>query len=192
MPEERKTKLVARRIDPRYVTRRAPMRAFRAVVVLLCAVGALAWWGWHLKAGNERLYNPGPVAPVHAMFENNCGSCHDGKGNQFFKTVSDDACLRCHDAAVHHGQQVDASSDMHKLIALENGKAVRSADCIACHTEHKGHDALKGTSDLLCTQCHGDLPKALGKPTALPKAVTAFSPKDHPRFGRQLAGPAGQ
>jgi hypothetical protein len=79
MPGDRKTKIVAKRIDLSYPKQPAPLRSLRRLLVVLCGVAAALWGGWAIfgKSG-ERLYNPGPVDGVHAMIENNCATCHDG------------------------------------------------------------------------------------------------------------------
>lgn len=63
-----------------------------------------------------------------------------------------------------------------------------SAQCAACHVEHRGRDALAAVSDQHCTQCHTDLSKAMaaGKQPAIQAKVVAFNSKDHPPFGRRL------
>ena len=185
MPGERKTKTVAKRIDLSYIKQPSPMRSLRRVLVIACALVAVAWGGWAMLAQGERLYNPGPVAASHAMFENNCAACHqgaDGKGKgNFLKTVSDAACLRCHDGAIHSDKQIS-------LVSLAGGKPAMSSNCTTCHVEHKGHDALAGTSDMLCTRCHDNLSAHVaGGKTDMQADVHAFAAAPaHPPFGRVL------
>jgi predicted CXXCH cytochrome family protein len=189
MPGDRKTKIVAKRIDLSYPKQPAPMRSLRRLLVVLCGVGAAVWGGWALfgKTG-DRLYNPGPVAGVHAMIENDCASCHDGggsegggKGGKFLMSVSDAACLKCHNGTIHSEKQTT-------LVSLTNGKPTMSSNCTTCHVEHKGHEALAGTSDLLCTRCHDDLTKNVaGGKTAMQTSVKTFDgPPAHPAFGLAL------
>src|SRR5689334_9243881 len=110
MPPSRDTKAIAQRIDIRYPGWPSWFRWVRRWVIVLSAAGALLWMGFVLsspsrRAGTERLLNPGPLAMAHAEFQNNCAACHDANGRGgFFKTVSDAACLNCHDAASHHPQ----------------------------------------------------------------------------------------
>jgi len=185
---ERKTKTVAKRIDLTYHRQPSPLRSFRRVLVIVCAVAALAWGGWALIDHREGLYNPGPVTASHAMFENNCAACHDGGGGgahndgKFLKTVSDTACLSCHDGAIHSDRQVTLAS------LTSGGKPAMSSNCVTCHVEHKGHDALAGTSDLLCTRCHDNLTaNVAGGRTEMQASVKSFDmPPAHPTFGRVL------
>src|SRR5258706_7815229 len=159
MPGERKTKIVGKRIDLSYHRQPSPMRTLRRLTVILCGLAAALWGGWALFARSEQIYTPGPVAAVHAMFKNNCATCHDGGGDgtaaggssgKFLKTVSDAACLNCHNGAIHSEKQIS-------LASLTNGKPAMSSNCTTCHVEHKGRDAMAGTSDLLCTPCHDNL-----------------------------------
>lgn len=186
---ERKTKVIGKRIDLSYHKQPSPMRSLRRLTVIVCGLAAALWGGWALfgKSG-ERFYNPGPVAGVHAMFENDCASCHDGgdnagsdKSGKFFKTVSDAACLKCHNGTVHADKQTS-------LVLMSNGKPAMSSNCITCHVEHKGHDAMAGTSDALCTRCHDNLTANIaGGKTAMQTSVTAFDKSPaHPAFGRVL------
>ena len=192
---ERKTKAVAQRIDLSYPTQPSPMRTLRRVLVIVCALAAAAWGGYALVAKSERIYNPGPVAAVHASFESDCWRCHDGGrpaataavaggasgGWKFSKGVSDAACLKCHDGAIHADRQIS-------LVSLKDGKPVMSSDCSACHVEHKGDAALAGMSDALCLRCHGNLgANVAGGSTAMAASVRAFDePPAHPPFGRVL------
>src|SRR5688572_10597338 len=109
-------KAVARRIDLSYHKRPHPMRVVRRALIIVALVVTVAWVVIAMAVRGQRIYNPGPVAPSHAMFENNCAVCHDGghagqnvattapatqPSGGFFKTVSDAARLRCHNADVH-------------------------------------------------------------------------------------------
>lgn len=183
MPGERKTKTVAKRIDLSYIKQPSPLRTLRRTLVIVCALAAVAWGGWAMLVRGERLYNPGPVAAVHAMFENNCEACHQGaggKGGSFIKSVTDAACLKCHDGAIHSDKQTS-------LVSLEAGKPAMSSNCTTCHVEHKGHDALAGTSDMLCTRCHENLSANVAGKSAMQDNVKTFAaPPAHPPFGRVL------
>lgn len=187
---ERKTKVIGKRIDLSYHKQPSPMRSLRRLTVIVCGLAAAIWGGWALfgKSG-ERFYNPGPVAGLHAMFENDCAACHDGgassdggqSSGKFFKTVSDAACLKCHNGTVHSDKQTS-------LVLMTNGKPAMSSNCITCHVEHKGHDAMAGTSDALCTRCHDNLTaNTAGGKTDMQASVKTFDKSPvHPAFGRVL------
>lgn len=190
--EQRHTKAVAQRIDSSYHKRFSPIRLFRRVLVVVCVLIAGAWVVHAVFGHKEALYNPGPVSPVHAIFENNCGTCHDGgsahpkTGGFFAKGVSDTACLQCHDAAIHADRQTS-------LVTLTDGKPTSSNSCVTCHVEHKGHAALAGASDALCTRCHDNLTAHVaGGGSELAHKITAFAPEPaHPPFGRVLRQQGG-
>jgi hypothetical protein len=69
-----------------------------------------------------------------------------------------------------------------------HGGTLVSAQCAACHVEHRGREALAAVSDMHCTQCHSDLSKAVaaGTQSQVPAKVVAFNKNDHPAFGRRL------
>jgi hypothetical protein len=104
------------------------------------------------------IYSKGPVASAHAFIAEKCEFCHgEGENNTkpvgFFKQLmrapTDEACLACHEAPVHHqGNQPPAPA------------------CASCHVEHQGHDALFRLShvqDRACVNCHKDLDEAVRK-----------------------------
>lgn len=180
------TRHIAQRIDITYHRRPTWFKLWRrwvavltvVAVGILIAVAAVSM----LHGGRaQRWLNPGPVSSAHAHFENDCAQCHDNGGKAgFSKTVSDSACLKCHDAAVHakSANQFVASNAMH------------SSNCTACHVEHRGHAALAAVDNRLCSQCHGDLNNHLEAGRVLPAGfdphVTQFAIGNHPAFGRQL------
>lgn len=181
MARTRTTKSIAKRIDLSYHKRPHPLRTLRRTLVIACALVASAWAGLMLFARADRIYNPGPLTTPHAMFENDCARCHDGGGSgKFLKSVSDSACLKCHDAAIH--------ADRQTTFVSTGGPSKTSANCVHCHTEHKGHDAMLGTNDLHCIQCHDNLAAntAGGKSDVQNAVVTFNSPPAHPPFGRTL------
>src|SRR6476620_1262074 len=104
MAVERSAKALANRLDPNYINRASRSRLVRRIVILLCCALGLTIWGTHSGRGDMTPFSPGPLTNAHAMWDGNrCQWCHESKpGGGFFKTVSDNACLRCHDAAVHH------------------------------------------------------------------------------------------
>src|SRR4051812_46807288 len=111
MPRLRTAKAVASRIDLNYFKRWHPFRGTRMILSIVLAVAAVGWWGMYGTRGKTAIYNPGPVARVHAGIQNKCEVCHDadGKGG-FFQTVSDNACMKCHDSAPHADTQLQFTS----------------------------------------------------------------------------------
>lgn len=184
MARSQTTKTIAKRIDLSYFkSANALLRAKRVLITIASCAAALylAFNGWNR---DQRLYNPGPVALGHANFEHSCFECHDSGGRDgFVKTVSDSACLHCHDGPVHHGNQV----------RLISAGADRAADCKSCHVEHRGRHALSTVTNDYCLQCHKDLSEnVVGGMTNVAGHISAFRSTDHPRFGRELANSSGQ
>ncbi len=101
------------------------MRISRTVgfLVILCAGPILH------AATIESLVMPGPVIEGHAKTEENCGACH----NLFERTAQRGLCLECHDRIA---ADATAGTGFHG-----RDDTARTADCKACHTEHKGRDA---------------------------------------------------
>src|SRR5262249_34409443 len=91
-----------------------------ALLALLACVGVTAG-AWVLRDGGKPYLTRGPVAVVHAAWDNKCEACHDGfqpmsKSNvlsAFFKTPgSHDSsmnarCETCHNGTVHHETQLN-------------------------------------------------------------------------------------
>jgi hypothetical protein len=148
-------------------------------LTLLALVISLAWVGWALVRGDGRaISSRGPVAVVHATWENDCSACHvafspmaessgmarlSGNGH-----ASDVQCGHCHAGPAHSSKEIAAE--------------VRS--CAACHRDHRGRDAsLVALADSDCTRCHADLVRHV-RPDAGPTTlgnVTSFV-TDHPDF----------
>lgn len=222
MARVRTQKAVAGRIDLNYHRRWHRWRVTRLALVLACTVAAAAWvavasvrfdratpggrGGGGSGGGGLRLldaiHNPGALTGAHASIEHDCRACHDGAAadgsgpSKYWLNVSDNACLKCHDGALHHQNQktaaahADVSFEGHALAVKDATHAGggRSASCVSCHVEHRGHDLLVGTSNQLCVHCHADIGKGMesGQPRPQMRAVK-FTVNEHPRFGSRLA-----
>ena len=153
MPLQSTGKQRASRIPLDYFRRSS--RLDRGKLLLAIAAGAIALGGGALlivsKERQEAWISPGPVASVHAMWENDCMACHvpfapirDDAVAMFTKAgvhSADDKCRACHSGAEHHATQLAGE--------------VRS--CASCHPEHRGRDAkLTRVADQNCTACHAE------------------------------------
>src|SRR5947209_724923 len=80
------------------------LKAWLAALALLAGAAGLglAW----LHPRHAMLYQAGPLAPVHAPFNQDCASCHQEAfrtadrfwpGSAAATSVPDGACERCHD-----------------------------------------------------------------------------------------------
>lgn len=127
--------------------------------------------------GDDRPYTAGPLTKAHDMFAADCTLCHapsQEKGLRgFLMPASDEHCLKCHEnqAGLHAQNQTDLFT-----MAMPGHPGMRvSANCAACHVEHKGRDHdLSAVSDQTCVKCHEDL-QAKGM-----KLVAASRPKPEP------------
>jgi hypothetical protein len=163
-----------------------------ALLALLASVGAAAA-AWILQDGGRPYASRGPVAAVHAAWDNNCEACHAG-----FRPVSKSAamaalfpasgghaadlnCRQCHEGTAHH-------TDPAQLDAL-------TPSCGGCHRDHRGRDAsLVQMPDSDCTRCHSDLKASTveGK-ASFENAITGLADKGqgHPDF-RSLKSDPGR
>lgn len=132
------------------------------------------WLGFVLWSGSATVFQAGPVSTAHAMFREQCQVCHlpsqDESGRTRLsrlelRTVSNEACLHCHDGADHHGSN---AAGQH---------------CASCHREHRGEPVLAKVADAHCLACHEHLEKARGVGVAAAfQDVSGFGPGRHPEF----------
>ncbi|CAN5563609.1 hypothetical protein BH09PLA1_BH09PLA1_01090 [soil metagenome] len=184
MFDESSTKLRSAHVDRLYVRRRHPFRSARFVCTFSAFAIALAWSILYGLPARSRVHDPGPLSSAHQQWQNDCRRCHNGIDSGapgIFKraslAVSDSACLQCHDGAIHQSGQTHFIS----------GDKSRSSNCVACHLEHKGGEALAANQDQTCVQCHGNLSGELaGAKTQVSNAIMAFDLNKHPKFGRSL------
>jgi hypothetical protein len=141
-----------------------------AAVALVVPIGWVAS-GWLRSDGGQLAYSRGPVASVHATWEENCTACHTPftpiGGNTWATPIlgqvhtSDEKCQTCHAGEPHHKSQM------------------RELSCAACHHDHRGRDAsLVRLADADCTQCHSDL--AANTKEANPHYVNVDAFSTHP------------
>ena len=138
MPRVRTAKSLAKRIDLQYFTQRTPFRRWRLLLSIMLPVLAVGWVIGQSALRNQQIYSSGPLSSAHAVFGQQCASCHV-RGASYSAPVEDKACLACHDGPAHNQQQTFLPS------------------CSSCHVEHRGSERLAATADFACTQCHSDL-----------------------------------
>jgi len=165
----RTTKKLAQRINLDYFKTLRGIPRWRRILSLLFTAAGLAWLGWYGLRGSPAPYNAGPVARSHALFGNKCAACHVSTAG-FEKTVTDRACLACHDGPIHHAEQTFSPA------------------CSDCHVEHKGVLRMASTSDQACAQCHADLAaKDKNSPPRFVADITNFD-GNHPEFAPLRSG----
>ncbi|MFM9960118.1 MAG: cytochrome c3 family protein [Planctomycetaceae bacterium] len=156
----------ATRIFHGYHHRRDELSRKKTALTLIAVVLTLAvWLGWGLMATEQKNapFSHGPVASVHATWENKCEACHvdfapiqDGTWaasllNAWsplpnkpgkWEHLADQKCEACHPGPVHHFRQIPDEVP----------------SCASCHQEHDGRLAsLLRMDDATCTKCHDDL-----------------------------------
>jgi hypothetical protein len=181
------------RPDITTVARPSPVRRTQTTLTLVALAAAIIWCVFHAARGDQSIYNPAPLHFAHKNFEQQCYQCHDGGTNGLIsQRVSDTACLKCHSASIHSGNQkmgvAHSHADLVVAITGDNTypNGMRSSDCMACHVEHKGDEALEAKSDQECSKCHDNLKDHATNPIVVQNSVIAFAKDKHPDFGRQL------
>jgi predicted CXXCH cytochrome family protein len=181
--DEASTKIRSAHVDRLYVRRPHPFRRARWITTFVCFAVALVWSIVYGLPAKSRVHDPGPLSTAHRQWQNDCRRCHDGGDSSgamknVSLAVSDNACLQCHDGAIHQMNQAHFIS----------ADKMRSANCVSCHVEHKGGEALAANQDQTCVQCHGNLGSEMnGAKTEVTNRVVAFDVGEkHPKFGRPL------
>lgn len=119
------------------------------------------------------LWEPGAMANAHRFFGADCATCH----RSAFARVPDAACISCHgNTRVHFA-----------AATLAGGTPVGTAQCAACHEEHRGKTGIVISDDRLCVQCHATL--AERRPEL--KVHDVVDIRDHPQFRVTVVADAG-
>jgi hypothetical protein len=158
----RTTKNLAKRMDLQYFKHSHPLRRWRLWLSIFVPVVAVVWFVVQ-RANSQKIYSSGPLSVAHAVLGKQCDVCHVTTLGLFRAKVSDDACLKCHDAPGHH-----------------TDKVAFKVSCGSCHVEHRGSIRLASTADKSCTQCHANLLTRSVSPQYA-RMVKDFD-KEHPEF----------
>ncbi|GIW80158.1 MAG: hypothetical protein KatS3mg105_1965 [Gemmatales bacterium] len=158
-----------------YYQRPRKLRRMKRLALWLVALLSGAGLAYAFLPENREVFEAGPVSQAHSMFHSQCEVCHVKPflpvrrllpNLQPLPSAMDQACLSCHDGAVHHAKQ-----------SFEPG-------CATCHQEHRGNDQLARVSDDHCTRCHANLKRDGLKAGATTDFldVRAFVFGQHPEF----------
>ena len=164
----RTTKNLAKRMDLQYFKQAHPLRSWRLWLSILVPIVAIGWFAAQ-RANSQKIYSSGPLSASHAMLGKKCDVCHETTLGFFHAKVSDQACLKCHDAPAHHPDKV----------AL-------TVNCGSCHIEHTASPRLASTHDAGCTRCHASL-SSRGGNLQYARAVKDFD-NEHPEFAALRPG----
>lgn len=170
----RTAKTLGTRHDLNYFRYFTPFRLSRIALGLAVPVLALLWLG---IAGKRSFYSKGPLASAHSLFADQCSLCHTSQTAGFFgvsfrRTVTDNACLSCHQAPAHQQNQTFTPA------------------CSECHREHRGQVQLDHVHDRQCVQCHADLKTTQGHPRFVTD-IRGFN-RNHPEFAPVRSGSGNQ
>jgi hypothetical protein len=177
MPPRDTGKQRAARIPLDYYKRPNAMERWKGLLALLALVVTLGGVAaaWVMADGGRPFVSRGPVASVHAAWDNTCEACHSDfhpisknsvlsflqpAGNA--ESASNLRCEQCHSGADHHQNQ---------LVSMTPG-------CGGCHRDHRGREAsLVVLPDSDCTQCHSNL-----------KASTKDGKSEYEKTGNIITG----
>lgn len=175
------------RINRAYFKQLSAFQATRRWLIIAGVVIGVGWCAWG-AIDVPRHYSPGPVAAVHAKWENDCNACHVPlspiKDNTWLTTAEtrrevEAKCEACHRAPAHHPLQVSAEV----------------GSCASCHADHRGRsNDLDRVADQTCIACHGSISAhriaATGiTPSKVTTPITRFDNEHHPAFASLASDP---
>ncbi|CAN5259381.1 hypothetical protein BH11PLA2_BH11PLA2_11310 [soil metagenome] len=146
----------------------------------LAIIGVVVWGAFLFYGGSRGDYHVshGPVANVHAAWDQKCDTCHkpqglgDGRLLDAHARWHDFTCEKCHAGPQHHD---NLKPEFH-----------HETTCYQCHHDHNGRTfSLVKLSDNHCTRCHQDIEKYMKvvPETSVKKVdnITNFV-QDHPKI----------
>ncbi len=186
-------KFRSQRIQIDYYRHRGGLYYFKWILsgIALLMSGGYAAYALTSNSASRHL-STGPVAQVHASFENDCGQCHQDYtplGTDSFQldpaaslSHLESACQKCHKVGNHYREVLSA-----------DWKVV-DQNCALCHSDHQGRDFnLVAVSDAACTQCHSQLSSVCSSnhQPRVGNQVTQFTKEKHGEFTSLMQGDRG-
>jgi Cytochrome c3 len=168
MARSRTTKKLAQRIDLNYFQRPSAYKRAKFWLALMLPLIALVWIAWRSAAKDSRVFSSGRMSAAHAVLEKECATCHLQQAGVFSAKAADRACLACHDGPAHHPISQEAAG-------------VKSVECAACHSEHRGRVNIVAVSNQACAQCHANLAAVEPVAAHFPAHIHSFE-SGHPAF----------
>ena len=183
-PDRGKSKALRIRLD--YYRHVSGIDRARRLLILLGLALSVAYGVWILlPMGNAKSFarlhvSAGPLAQVHAAFENDCEKCHahglsSALGKNSFQ-LDPERRLEHQESACQNCHRVDG----HWRTSLKDPSQDR--DCAHCHHEHTGRTTtLTHVANQACAECHRDLLAvcAAGKLDSNELAIKDFSASTH-------------
>jgi len=121
--------------------------SLKTAIAVVC-IALVGWFGAAFALDHKQVFLPGETSVGHYLFETSCASCHEG-----FKPVSNETCMRCHEAAMAEDKH-GAAKFRDPRWAGELAK-IEALTCTTCHNEHV-HMFGRGVhlQPDLCMNCH--------------------------------------
>lgn len=145
-----------------YRLERGPLlrRSTAALILFLLGLGGV---GTLVASGVRDVFSPGDITSAHmSVTGNDCQACH-----RPFRHVNDEGCL---------------TSGCHATIGAHQESQIVDPDCLECHLEHSGLQALVFFEEERCVGCHQSLDaETLGKANFVAN-ITDFTAETHPPF----------
>ncbi len=117
-------------------------------VIIGVMILLIVWFAAAFALDKRSVFLPGETSDGHTLIEASCSSCHQG-----FKPVSNETCMRCHEAEMAtdaHGAKKFRDPRWAELLSK-----LDVLTCTACHQEHV-HIFARGVhlKPDLCMNCH--------------------------------------
>ncbi|KAA1261737.1 Doubled CXXCH motif protein [Rubripirellula obstinata] len=179
----------SQRIEIDYFRKRTGLDRFRSMCIYSAISLTGAYVAFAIFAGKpSSQISTGPLARVHASFENDCRQCHtnfepiDSDANQMnlsFVGIQssesiahlESACKKCHAVGDHYRTN------------MTNIAAMSDQNCSTCHHDHQGRDhLLNQVASAKCTSCHEGLDASCKAEPSIAKAISGFSEETHGDF----------
>ena len=126
---------------------RVPLRLKVGTLLAL----ALVFVSAAFLGADRTVFLPGPTSDGHHVFEESCGSCHQG-----FRGVAAEKCTSCH--------AQERGPDTHAVALFDDprwAQALARLDvrqCVSCHGEHRRSHRGVTVEAGFCFPCHDDVP----------------------------------
>ena len=161
----RSSREFAERVETQFHTHGSPFKRFTWWMSLACSIVIVVWLGWNWAAGEQRIYQAGPISTSHQMFENDCAQCHTNtwapfqrlcSWNETVRSVKDEQCAACH-TGMPHDLPLTEILNPQPAGSSVNATSTAAPACAACHREHQGREGLADVADQFCIDCHRDI-----------------------------------